>query len=137
MNPVTYTCDYNYENGAIVTREINGTYIQPNTPLLTYVYNYTAELMRTFKQSVNNIYTNLSTMVQPHISQTDSDGLTSAIIKYRKDTWGAFGEIKELNTCSLSCNDPQVIYNFLNKYRNFLNKFLPDQQVIFLGIFLS
>jgi hypothetical protein len=122
MNPVTYTCDYNYENGAIVTREINGTYIQPNTPLLTYVYNYTAELMRTFKQSVNNIYTNLSTMVQPHISQTDSDGLTSAIIKYRKDTWGAFGEIKELNTCSLSCNDPQVIYNFLNKYRNFLTR---------------
>ena len=118
IDPATYICNYNYRDGGIVTEADNGTYIQSNTPMLTQVYNYTSEMMGVFKKSVNDIYTNLSTMVQPHISQS-GDGMASAVIKYRQDTWGAFGEIKGLSTCSLQCGDPQVIYNFLSQYRNF------------------
>ena len=114
IDPITYTCKYNYNNGTIVDVNREGTYIQSNTPMLTQVYNYTTEVMSVFKKSVNDIYTNLSTMVQPHIS---GDGMTSAVVKYRQDTWGAFGEIKGLTTCSLQCSDPQVIYSFLSKYR--------------------
>lgn len=115
IDPITYTCKFNYNNGTIVT-ENDGTYIQSNTPMLTQVYNYTTEIMSVFKKSVNDIYTNLSTMVQPHVSQS-GDGMSSAVVKYRQDTWGAFGEIKGLSTCSLQCGDPQMIYNFLSKYR--------------------
>ena len=118
IDPATYICNYNYRDGGIVTEADNGTYIQSNTPMLTQVYNYTSEMMGVFKKSVNDIYTNLSTMVQPHISQS-GDGMASAVIKYRQDTWGAFGEVKGLSTCSLQCGDPQVIYNFLSQYRNF------------------
>jgi len=117
IDPVSYTCKFNYKNGAIVTEAVDGTYIQSDTPMLTQVYNYTTEIMSVFKKSVNDIYTNLSTMVQPHVSQS-GDGMSSAVVKYRQDTWGAFGEIKGLGTCSLQCSDPQIIYNFLSKYRN-------------------
>jgi hypothetical protein len=115
FDSANWRCTYTHLNSQFVN-ETTGTYIQSNTPFLTQVYNYTTEMMSEFKKSLNDVYTNLSTMVQPHIS---GDGMTSAVVKYRQDTWGAFGEIKGLSTCSLQCGDPQVIYNFLSKYRNF------------------
>jgi hypothetical protein len=110
FDSTAWKCTYTYKNSQIVN-ETTGTYIQSNTPMLIQVYNYTTEIMRTFKQSVNDIYTNLSTIVQPHIS---GDGMKSAVTNYRKDTWGAFGEIN-----GTKCNSPELIYSFLSMYRNF------------------
>jgi len=117
FDSASWKCTYNYKDSQIVDAT-TGTYIQSNTPLLTQVYNYTTEMMQTFKQSVNDIYTNLSTIVQPHVSDS-GDGIKSAVINYRQNTWGAFGEIKRLSTCELLCSDPQLIYSFLNYNRNF------------------
>ena len=117
FDSASWKCTYNYKDSQVVDAT-TGTYIQSNTPLLTQVYNYTTEMMQTFKQSVNDIYTNLSTIVQPHVSDS-GDGIKSAVINYRQNTWGAFGEIKRLSTCELLCSDPQLIYSFLNYNRNF------------------
>jgi len=119
MDPSTYTCKYTYKNSQIVTESVDGTYIQSNTPLLTQIYSYADQLMGYYKTSMNNIYTNLSTMVQPHISETGT-GLKSSVVKYRTDTWKAFGQIKGLNTtCATSCTDPIIMHKFLKKARNF------------------
>ena len=117
FDSASWNCTYIYKNSQFVDAT-TGTYIQSNTPLLTQVYNYTTEMMQTFKQSVNDIYTNLSTIVQPHVSDS-GDGIKSAVINYRQNTWGAFGEIKRLSTCELLCSNPQLIYSFLNNSRNF------------------
>lgn len=72
-------------------------YIQPNTPTLAYVYNYVTELMQPYVDTLTNTITgvapNLSRLVQKTTAANDYS-------TYIKDTYGAYGQIKELSGCS-------------------------------------
>ena len=99
---------------------VRGTFIESNTPILTQAYNYVEQIMIPYM----DILTNGTSGVVPKLSTLiHKSSASSTLTAYRADTYGAYGQIKDLSGCApnnanASCASEAVIREFVKTYNS-------------------
>ena len=111
-------CKYIWDRSDILD-ETAGKFIQSNTPSLLHVFNYVSEVMKPYIDKITDIQTNLTGLVNANTINTD-------YANYLGDTYGAYGQIKDLSGCSATdneagkakCYTPIIMNEFMKAYNN-------------------
>jgi len=117
-------CKYVYKAMRIsgIDESGGGEFIQSNTPYLLKTYNYAAETLKPYVNFFNNtIYKSLYDTVGALAPE-----LRSSLLTYRKDMYGAYGQLNTLvgGTCKETdvrnvCTDPATVNEFMKAYRKY------------------
>lgn len=117
----TYSCKYNYSNIFYDTHpeRPGGQYIQENTPVLSYVFNYVTEVLSPYIKNIESIQESLTKLY-------NKSNAMNILRSYRQDTYGAYGQIQELDGCAPvfsgtgknSCSDQSIQNEFVRFYNS-------------------
>jgi hypothetical protein len=111
-------CHYVWDRSDILD-ETSGKYIQSNTPFLLHVFNYATEIMQPYVTSLANVQTSLTNLITTNTINND-------YAKYIGDTYGAYGQIKDLSGCNATdnnsgrakCYSQPVMNEFMKAYNS-------------------
>jgi hypothetical protein len=124
LSLATTECKYYYTSieSASLGHTKGGEFIQPNTPYLLKAYNYAVETIRPYVKFFNDTtYSSLLNTVN-----TMTPVLSNSLLTYRKDMYGAYGQLNTLTggTCKDTdthnvCTDPITVNEFMKAYRKY------------------